>query len=161
MNPAALYIYRSEMQSAALVRNPTVPSRDGSKRIATTISGITAHADVFALHVSLKAVDEAQDVSFTPAIADGITLSIAYANGASAVGGLGRRSVGTGIAVAKMESRVTKRRIDAQMAVSPLPSPGEVRILLAMEDGSKLGEWSLDGESILESARTVIDHEST
>jgi hypothetical protein len=61
--------------------------------------------------------------------------------------------------VAKLESCVADNRIDAHMAVSPLPSPGEVHIVFAMGNGSKLGEWLLRGESILESSRTVTGYD--
>lgn len=161
MNPAARYIRLSEAHIAASVASDLGPSHDESGTISTRIWGITTYRDVFALHISLRASDddELQDMCFTPDVADGISMSIDYSNGASALGGLGRRSVGEGVVVAKMESCVTDRRIDAHMAVSPLPSPGRVHISLTMRDGSSLGEWLLCGESILESSRTVMGYD--
>lgn len=161
MNPAARYIRQSNAYVAAPVSGVVVRSCGENDSIATTVWGVTTHTNVFALHVSLRVLGGAQgDVCLTPVIADGISMSIDYSNGAWAVGGLGRRSVGKGVAVAKMESCVTNRRIEAHMAVSPLPSLGEVHIGLAMEDGSKLGEWLLYGESILKSSKTVTRHDS-
>ena len=157
MNPAALYIRQSDVCAAAPVPDTLAPSLNEGGTISTTIYGITAHASVFALHLSLRVTSAAQEhMFFTPAIADGVSLSIVYSNGASVVEELGSHNVGKGIVVAKMESCTTKTRIDAHMAVAPLPSPGDVHICLAMGDGSMLGEWLLRGETILKASRAVM-----
>jgi hypothetical protein len=161
VNPAALYIARSEAYIAAQVPFVGTPVPDARDAIMSAIWGITAHIDVFALHVSLRPLrDESQGPwRFTQEIADEVSIYIEYPDGASTIGGLGRRSEDNGASTALIESHVSDRRIDAHMAVSPLLGPGEVRILLAMGDGSKLGEWRLRGESILEASRMVISYD--
>lgn len=132
------------------------PLHGESGAISAVISDITACRDVFALHVGVAVKDGApEDVFFTPEVADEILMIVCYSDGAHAEGGLGRHSMGVGVALAKMESSVTRRRIDAHMALAPLPSSGDIHIRLAEEDGSKLGEWLLRGDMIRDASATV------
>jgi hypothetical protein len=127
------------------------------------IWGITAHIDVFALHVSVRILDggAGRKLHLTPAVADGVSIAVEYSNGASIMGELGRHGSGRGLDLAVMESQVTDQRIDAHVALSPLPSAGDVHIHLALRKGGpKLGEWHLSGEDIVEAGRKAAAYEA-
>jgi len=157
MNPAALYSYRSDVHVAAFVPGAFIgPAHVEEGGISAKIWDVTTYADVFALRLSLRRASVARhEVLFSLEMADGVSISIGYGSGASGIARLGSRGVNDGVAVAVMDCLVTEKRIDAQMAVSPLPGPGQVDVLLTMGDGLMLGEILLSGDRILEASRYV------